>query len=172
MSAIVRDMQEEDLARVLAWRNHPDVRKFMYTQHEIAPLEHADWFKRSRLNPARNLLIFEIDSVPMGFVNINQILPGHVADWGFYLDPDAPRGTGDQLGAAALDFAFTVLGLHKICGQALGFNERSIRFHLRLGFQREGELRDQYYDGECYHSVVHLGLLSSEWQGSSRGFEE
>ncbi|SFW44218.1 UDP-4-amino-4,6-dideoxy-N-acetyl-beta-L-altrosamine N-acetyltransferase [Pseudomonas sp. NFACC19-2] len=139
----------------------------MYTQHEITPLEHLRWFENSRINPARNLLIFEIDSVPMGFININQILPGHVADWGFYLDPAAPRGVGYRLGTEALDFAFAVLGLHKVCGQALEFNERSIRFHSRLGFQREGELRDQYYDGRCYHSVIHFGLLSSEWQTHS-----
>ncbi|TRO26774.1 UDP-4-amino-4,6-dideoxy-N-acetyl-beta-L-altrosamine N-acetyltransferase [Ectopseudomonas mendocina] len=160
-------MKEEDLACVLAWRNHPDVRRFMYTQHEITPLEHMRWFENSQLNTARNLLIFEAYSVPMGFININQTLPGHVADWGFYLDPAAPRGMGHKLGAAALEFAFATLGLHKICGQALVFNERSIRFHLRLGFQQEGELRDQYYDGKCYHSVIHFGLLSGEWQTQS-----
>lgn len=164
MNTIVRNMQEEDLARVLEWRNHPDVRKFMYTQHEITPLEHRSWFEKSQRDPARNLLIFESESVPLGFININQTVLGHVADWGFYLDPAAPRGMGHRLGVTALAFAFTTLGLHKVCGQALAFNERSIRFHLRLGFQREGELREQHYDGKCYHSVIHFGLLSSEWQ--------
>jgi len=164
MNDMVRYMREDDLARVLAWRNHPDVRKFMYTQHEITLQEHRSWFENSQRNTARNLLIFESESVPLGFININQTVPGHVADWGFYLDPMAPRGMGHRLGVTALVFAFTTLGLHKVCGQALAFNERSIRFHLRLGFKREGELRDQHYDGESYQSVMHFGLLSSEWQ--------
>lgn len=164
MNDVVRNMREEDLARVLEWRNHPDVRKFMYTQHEITTQEHRSWFESSRRNPARHLLIFESESVPLGFISINQKLPGHVADWGFYLAPLAPRGMGHRLGVAALTFAFTTLGLHKVCGQALVFNERSIRFHLRLGFKCEGELREQHYDGENYHSVMHFGLLSREWQ--------
>jgi UDP-4-amino-4,6-dideoxy-N-acetyl-beta-L-altrosamine N-acetyltransferase len=53
--------------------------------------------------------------------------------------------------------------LHKLCGQALAFNERSIRFHQNLGFRREGVLRQQHFDGEQYHDVVCFGLLASEW---------
>lgn len=168
MSAIVRTMKQDDLERVLSWRNHPDVRRYMYTQHEITPVEHRRWYENSQCNPARSLLIFEHQGVPLGFVNITQSTPGHIADWGFYLAPEAPRGTGHLLGKAALNFAFQTLGLHKVCGQALDVNERSIRFHLRLGFTQEADLRDQHYDGEHYHSVIHFGLLHCEWQANQR----
>lgn len=168
MSATVRAMREDDLVSVLRWRNHPDVRRFMYTQHEITASEHRRWFENSQGNPARNLLIFEHETVPLGFVNITQSTLGHIADWGFYLAPEAPRGTGQLLANAALSFAFQTLGLHKVCGQALAFNERSIRFHLRLGFSQEADLRDQHYDGERYHSVIHFGLLHNEWQANQR----
>ncbi|WP_212636760.1 UDP-4-amino-4,6-dideoxy-N-acetyl-beta-L-altrosamine N-acetyltransferase, partial [Halomonas sp. BC2] len=157
-------MCESDLESVLAWRNHPDIRKFMYTQHKISPAEHRRWFTQSRQDESRTLLIFESDATPLGFINLTQSKHAQIADWGFYLSPLAPRGTGYELGKAALEYAFTTLELHKVCGQALGFNERSIKLHLRLGFQQEGELRDQYYDGQCYHSVVHFGLLRNEWQ--------
>ncbi|NQD81421.1 UDP-4-amino-4,6-dideoxy-N-acetyl-beta-L-altrosamine N-acetyltransferase, partial [Pseudomonas sp. CrR14] len=115
-------MREDDLERVLGWRNHPDVRRFMYTQHAITPSEHRKWYESSQLNPARSLLIFEQAGEPLGFVNITQTVAEHIADWGFYLAPGAPRGTGQQLGEAALAFAFDSLGLHKVCGQALAFN--------------------------------------------------
>ncbi|NQD81620.1 GNAT family N-acetyltransferase, partial [Pseudomonas sp. CrR14] len=88
--------------------------------------------------------------------------------WGFYLAPGAPRGTGQQLGEAALAFAFDSLGLHKVCGQALAFNERSIRFHEKLGFVQEGALREQHYDGATYHTIIHFGLLRYEWQAKKR----
>ena len=135
----------------------------MYTQHEISLPEHALWFARVSQDPERHLLVFEIDKSPLGFINIHQIASGGIADWGFYAAPDAPKGTGRALGQAALHHAFETLALHKLCGQALAFNERSIRFHLNLGFQREGVLRQQHYDDQQYHDVVCFGLLASEW---------
>lgn len=159
----IRSMIEEDLEQVLLWRNHPDVRCYMYSQHEISIEEHACWFSSASQDPKRHLLIFEINRAPQGFFQINQIASGGIADWGFYTAPDAPKGTGRKLGGAALRYAFETLGLHKLCAQALVFNQRSIHFHLSLGFQREGFLRQQHYDGERYDDIVCFGLLASEW---------
>jgi len=160
----IRRMRLDDLEQVLAWRNHPDVRRYMYTQHEIALSEHTRWFERASQDAARHLLIFECDGVAQGFINLHEIAPGGIADWGFYAAPEAAKGIGRQLGYSLLRHAFGELGLHKICGQALAFNERSIQFHLRLGFQQEGVLRDQHFDGQQYHAVVCFGLLAADWQ--------
>ncbi|MNG00760.1 Spermidine N(1)-acetyltransferase [compost metagenome] len=159
----VRPMTHEDLEQVLAWRNHEEVRRYMYTQHEISLVEHTRWFERASQDSSRHLLVFESNAVPLGFINLHQIAPGGVADWGFYAAPDAPKGTGRQLGHAAIQYAFTQAGLHKLCGQALAYNERSIKFHLSQGFQQEGILREQHFDGQNYHDVVCFGLLASEW---------
>lgn len=156
-------MVREDLEQVLFWRNHPDVRRYMYTQHEIAHSEHIHWFERASKQPGRHLLIYEGVEKPLGFINLHEIAPGGIADWGFYAAPDAPKGTGRELGESILQYAFAELGLHKLCGQALAFNEPSIKFHLRLGFKQEGILRDQHFDGQHYHDVICLGLLAADW---------
>lgn len=160
----IRRMRESDLYQVLTWRNHPEIRRYMYTQHEIQLDEHHAWFLQASQNPRKHLLIYEENGVALGFINIGETGSLGVADWGFYATPDAPAGSGRRMGYAALYHAFVVLGLHKICGQALVYNERSIRFHQRLGFQQEGILRDQHHDGTHYHDVVCFGLLSGEWQ--------
>jgi RimJ/RimL family protein N-acetyltransferase len=67
------------------------------------------------------------------------------------------------LGVTALHHAFGVLGVHKVSGQALDFNTASIRFHERLGFRREGLLREHHFDGERYHDILCFGLLDHEW---------
>jgi UDP-4-amino-4,6-dideoxy-N-acetyl-beta-L-altrosamine N-acetyltransferase len=157
-------MNESDLEQVLKWRNHPDVRSYMYSTHEIRMDEHRAWYAHASKNPAKALLIYERDGQACGFVNITRTRCPAVADWGFYLAPDAPRGSGRGLGTHALNYAFAQLGLHKVCGQALGFNARSIAFHTRLGFTEEGRLRDQHFDGDQFHDVVCFGLLSNEWQ--------
>jgi UDP-4-amino-4,6-dideoxy-N-acetyl-beta-L-altrosamine N-acetyltransferase len=160
---MVRLMTESDTQQVLLWRNHPEIRRYMFSQNEISVEEHACWFKTLSKQLGRHLLIFEISGRPLGFINLNQLKNSLTAEWGFYLDPDAPLGTGRIFGKAVLSYAFETIGLHKICCQVLGFNERSIRFHLNLGFQREGVLRQQHFDGQAYHEVVCLGILSQEW---------
>ncbi|WP_324124070.1 UDP-4-amino-4,6-dideoxy-N-acetyl-beta-L-altrosamine N-acetyltransferase [Marinobacter sp. F4218] len=163
----LRPMVSGDLDRVLAWRNHPDVRRYMYSSHEIAPDEHKRWFEGVQKEQGVSLLIYELDGIPCGFVNISETRWPAIADWGFYLAPDARSGTGRGLGQAALGHAFGTMKLHKLCGQAIGFNERSIRFHRALGFTLEGTLRDQFFDGEQYHDIVCFGILASEWQNSN-----
>ena len=162
--SLVRPMVHADLERVLAWRNHSEVRRHMHTQHEITLDEHQRWFERTMQDTRKHLLIFELGNQPLGFVNFSELASGGIAEWGFYAAPDAPQGSGRRLGHTALDHAFTQLKLHKICGQALAYNERSIRLHQSLGFQQEGVLRDQHFDGERYHHVICFGLLSHEWQ--------
>lgn len=161
---LLRPMKDSDLETVLSWRNHDSVRRFMYTQHYIKPDEHRHWFEQSEHNPNRYLMIYQPASNPLGFVNIDLKSSGLLADWGFYNAPDAPKGTGTELGKSALSYGFEILNLHKICGQALGFNTGSIKFHEKLGFLKEGVLRDQHFDGKAYHDIICFGLLQNEWQ--------
>lgn len=163
----LRPLAEADLTLVLDWRNHPDVRRYMYTRHEIAPSEHRRWFEQCRQQPGRHLLVYEEEGLPRGFVNLGPTRFTGVADWGFYAATDAPRGTGRRLGLAAMDHAFRTLGLHKVCAEALAGNERSRRLHEALGFREEGMLREHYFDGTHYHSVICFGLLGREWIGTA-----
>lgn len=165
--AFIRLMRERDLELVLSWRNHPEVRRYMFTQSEISFEEHARWFDIASKDSARHLLIFEFNGRPLGFISIDQSGNVGIADWGFYVAPNAPKGTGSALGQAALQYMFDVVDIHKLCGQALAYNDRSIRFHIRLGFQREGVLRQQFFDGKKYHDVVCFGLLAREWRESN-----
>jgi UDP-4-amino-4,6-dideoxy-N-acetyl-beta-L-altrosamine N-acetyltransferase len=156
-------MAADDLALVLAWRNHPAVRASMLRQHEITAEEHQRWFDRAAHDPTRKLLLAHDADAPIGFVHFSNVAEGGVADWGFYAAPDAPRGSGTKLGAAALDLAFGELQLHKVCGQALAFNAPSVRLHAKLGFSREGVLREQHRIGEHHHDLVCFGILQREW---------
>jgi UDP-4-amino-4,6-dideoxy-N-acetyl-beta-L-altrosamine N-acetyltransferase len=160
----VRPMAFDDLARVLEWRNHPSIRGFMLSQRQISPEEHRCWFEQCVESGSKQLLIFESDAEPMGFVSFNSPDLGGVSEWGFYAAPNAPKGTGRKLGAAAIQHAFSDLKLHKICGKTLRSNERSIRLHQKLGFRREGVLREQHFAGERYHDIVCFGLLRIEWR--------
>lgn len=158
-----RPMEQRDLANVLSWRNHPDVRSYMRTRHEITMDEHVAWFGRASRDASRSLLIVEEAGAALGFAQFSSVEPDGVCEWGFYAVPGAARGSGSKLGRSALDHAFGPLKVRKVCGYALGFNEASIRLHERLGFQREGVLREHVLVDGQYYDVVLFGLLRDEW---------
>lgn len=160
----IRMMQAEDLDTVLSWRNHPSVCHFMHTQHQISRDEHHAWFERAQTDTSKHLLIFEPESTPLGYVSFSCLPTGNVAAWGFYTAPAAAKGSGYKLCAAALNHAFGEIGLHKVYGEVLDYNQRSLALHERLGFRQEGLLRDQHFDGASYHAVHCFGLLNTEWR--------
>jgi UDP-4-amino-4,6-dideoxy-N-acetyl-beta-L-altrosamine N-acetyltransferase len=164
----LREMVTDDIGQVLSWRNHLEIRRYMFTRHPISLDEHREWFASASQDHRRKLLIYLLNEKPMGFVQFSGLDDSAVADWGFYAAPNAPKGTGSGLGRAAMQYAFDVLKLHKVCAKVLAFNHSSILFHKKLLFQQEGVLRDQFFDGEAYHHVISLGLLQQEWRQSAK----
>ncbi len=161
-SCCLRPLRTNDLSMVMKWRNHPSVQKYMFSQHKIREVEHKRWFEKCSDDKKWHLFMFEKDGVPLGFGSFYEVNENDVVDWGFYLSPNAPKGTGNLLGETMLSYAFDKLNFHKVCGQVLSYNQKSIDFHLRLGFKEEGRLREQYFDGENYYSVILFGLLKNE----------
>jgi UDP-4-amino-4,6-dideoxy-N-acetyl-beta-L-altrosamine N-acetyltransferase len=159
-------MIESDLEQVLKWRNHPDIRCYMYTQRIISREEHKTWFDLSIKDDNKHLLIYEENNAQKGFVQFQREKESHFANWGFYTEPNALKGTGRRLGQAALWYAFVDLQLHKVYGESLALNQRSIRFHRALGFRQEGRFRDHHFDGRRYHDVIRFGLVKPEWKSA------
>ena len=79
------------------------------------------------------------------------------------------HGLGSEAVTAVVAFGFETLNLHRIEADVDPRNERSLRLLERLGFRREGHLRERYYiDGERQDAVM-MGLLRTEW--TPRGSE-
>ena len=64
-------------------------------------------------------------------------------------------------------FAFEELGLRRIEADVDPRNEASIRLLERLGFQREGYLRERWLVDQEINDTVFYGLLRREWLGAT-----
>jgi UDP-4-amino-4,6-dideoxy-N-acetyl-beta-L-altrosamine N-acetyltransferase len=166
-SFFLRAMTTQDLDTVLAWRNHPQVSRYMLSQHAISPEEHRAWFERSSADVSRRLYILQRGDAPLGFAQLSGVAQGGEANWGFYVAPDAPPGTGSELGRRVLQAAFSVEKLHKVRGQALDSNAASRRLHLRLGFVEEGTLPREARIGEEYRDIVCFGITATDFLATS-----
>lgn len=162
-SVSVRRMCKSDLQLVFSWRNHPDIRRFMLTQHEITFAEHSAWFDCASCDDSFALLVIEENKQPIGCVIFSGVLKNSTADWSFYSAPLNPRGKGVFICSAALDFAFSELGVHKVFGKVIDFNHASVRMHKRLGFKQEGNLRKHCLINGNHYDILCFGILSNDW---------
>lgn len=162
----LRPLVEGDLDLVLAWRNSERVRRFMFTSHIISPAEHKAWFDRLAASATDRCLIFERLGQPLGVASFTGISGPHKrAVWGFYIGiEDAPKGLGSALGRLSLKYAFDELGLHKVVGEVLTFNEPSLRLFRRLGFLEEGTLYDEVWRDGAPMDVIRFAMVYDRWR--------
>ena len=157
-------LSEADLNVVLAWRNHPSVRQFMYSSHVITADEHQAWFKRLSSAQDKVALLFSLDQNPRGVVQFTQMEnETKRAMWGFYLDPNAPPHHSLLLEFEAIEYAFAVLELYKLDCEVISSNRKVINLHRKSGFLEEGWFVDYHYDGTQFHDVCRLSMLKHQW---------
>jgi ribosomal-protein-alanine N-acetyltransferase len=70
---------------------------------------------------------------------------------------------------ALLGYAFEVLDLHRLEADVDPRNAASIRTLERLGFQREGYLRQRWQVGGEIQDALFYGLLRPDWENAKRG---
>ena len=165
----LRPIGLEDMNRVLAWRNLPEVSAYMYTDHHITDAEHARWFAGAMSDETKRYWIIELDGEPVGLANLYDIQRLQKrAYWAFYLADDRVRGKG--VGSATERFVlrhvFEGLGLDKLCCEVLASNEGVVKMHQRYGFQVDGVLRRHVIKGGERVDVVTMSLLREDWAAS------
>lgn len=162
----LRPVAGADSARLLAWRNMPEVSAWMYSDHVISPAEHDRWFAAAMADPRRRYWIIEFEGQPVGLANLYDIAPEHrKCAWAYYLADPATRGKG--VGAFVefrmIDHVFRDLGLNKLWCEVLIENEPVWRLHESFGFRREALYRAHVWKSGRPEDVVGMGLLAEDW---------
>ena len=76
------------------------------------------------------------------------------------------RGYGTEATQLVVDRVFTDLPVHRVQLEVFAFNPRAQHVYERVGFRREGVLRDALrWDGE-YHDTIVMGLLRADWEAA------
>ncbi|MBB5208774.1 GNAT family N-acetyltransferase [Chiayiivirga flava] len=102
----------------------------------------------------------------LGQVTLYEMRARHFrCEIGYALRADAwGRGLAQESIGTALDWAFGWLGLNRVAADVAPGNDASARVLERLGFRREGTLRENFCNqAELQDSLV-FGLLARDWQ--------
>jgi ribosomal-protein-alanine N-acetyltransferase len=76
------------------------------------------------------------------------------------------RGIMPEALHAMIHFGFERLALNRIEADTSTYNAASVRVLEKLGFQREGVQREQYYQDGRFHDLVLFGLLKRDYEPS------
>lgn len=162
------DLSEAEHQQVLAWRNHPEIRRWMYSTSPIAWEEHLAFVARLQGDFPHGYWRVDQGHQRLGVIYLNRVNPLHQQAWlGLYGNPELQgQGCGNKLGLALQELAFDALGLHALRLEVLADNLRAQRLYTRLGFAREALFRQYVWMEGQARDVYVMAQLVSEWIGS------
>lgn len=170
----LRPFREEDFAAYVAYRNLPEVLRYLYWDHrpEAELLETVrDRMKYDRIEKEGDFLALVVEKKETG-----EMIGDVVLRWssevhrggeiGYCFHP-AFHGQGYATEAAAemLRLGFEGLGLRRIAGRLDGRNEASARVLTRLGMRKEAYfVENEWVKGEWTDEAIYA-ILDREWRG-------
>ena len=177
---VLRRFAETDARRFAAYRSEPDVARYQSWDAPY-PLERAEafigWLEAHHPDEPGEwyqLAIAERSApgIVVGDCGFRSRLDDPaVVDVGFTLAPSAQgNGFATEAIAELLRYLFEDRVKHKVCADCDTRNRGSWRLLERLGFEREGTLRESYREGPEWADEYLYGLLARDWRGRRGDF--
>lgn len=173
----LRPFERKDSSRLIEWVKSPEfllqwagpIFSFPLDEHQLARYlekSHGD-------RPGRRIVkaVHSGTHEVIGHIELDDL------DWGnksgrlcrvLVGDPSLRgKGIGVQMTRKILEVGFNQLGLHRIDLVVFDFNEAALRCYERVGFVKEGRLRDARRIGSEYWSLYQMSILEHEWRPSA-----
>lgn len=74
------------------------------------------------------------------------------------------KGIGTAVGKKVLYYGFEQLRLNRIWLTVSSLNAGAIKSYQKLGFKKEGIMREASFRDSKYHDKIVMGILKKEWQ--------
>ncbi|WP_426243177.1 GNAT family N-acetyltransferase [Nocardioides sp. LHG3406-4] len=162
---VLRRTQPGDAEAMWGYHRDPDVAAYLLEEPWTRRV--AEHKVRERTpEPDKLGLVIELDGEVVGDVVLMLQAPSYsVAEIGWVLHPDAAgRGIATEAATALLDLAFGHYGAHRVYAQLDARNERSAALCERLGMQREGTRRRDYWSKGEWTDSFEYAILREDWR--------
>jgi RimJ/RimL family protein N-acetyltransferase len=173
-SVLLRPVRRSDISYFLKWFNDPEVIQYLELYLPMTEMYEEKFIEELGTTRAKSDVILVIEAIegastrPIGNCGLHDINPkDHKAIFGIVVGEKDywSKAYGTEAARLMINYGFQQLNLHRISSSAFGFNERSIKFHKKVGFREEGRLRQAIFKNGEYHDLVLFGILREEWRG-------
>jgi RimJ/RimL family protein N-acetyltransferase len=166
----LRPVEREDLPRFVEWFSDPEVRRYLGIALPFSLAQEERWFEdlQERLEK-QELVVLTIETsegAHIGNISLMDInWKDRYAELGITIgDKDYwNQGYGTDATRTMLRVAFNDMNLHRVFLRVHADNARGIRCYEKVGFQREGTLRESVFRAGAYRDMVLMSILASEF---------
>lgn len=163
----LRQIEYNDLEKVMTWRNQDETRMCFLNSSIITWEQQLEWYKKYLDNDKDIMFIAEeianTDSI-IGTISLYNIdLDNQTAEFGRLIIGDLEyrnKGFGLECTNAICDFGFHQFGLKKLCSDLFEDNIRSLKMCKKAGFQ----VINTYYRNNAKVLVIELNSQSTHLQ--------
>lgn len=164
----LRPMELADGPLCARWLNHPEIRRTTLRARPLNLQDEDEFIERMRVSTSdvAFVIVERASDRPVGGTGLHQIdwrsrhacfglTIGDPADWG--------KGYGTEATRLLVDHAFETMNLHRVWLQVIEYNERGIRVYEKIGFKKEGLLREEHYREGRYWNTWLMAILRQDW---------
>ena len=157
----LRPLEEDDLTQVALWRQSESGRLAFFSPEPTSISGQAEWYARYLRDPTDFMFIVTVDGgPPAGTVALSNIdVRNQRAELGrVFIADDGSRQKGIATAACTLLLAYAADDLHlrKLYLRVYASNHAAIHLYEKLGFEREGLLREEVFARGRWQDVLHM----------------
>ena len=164
----LRPLERDDAPTLQPWINDSDVTRTLLIYRPVNRVleeEFVDKALRSDHDVVLGITVRETDRL-IGVAGLHLIdfknrhsgfgiTIGEKGEWG--------KGYGSEATQLMVGYAFNTLNLNRVWLEAYEYNQRGIHIYEKVGFLKEGTLRQDHYLEGRYWNTILMGILREDW---------
>ncbi len=168
-SIYLRPLEREDAPRMAAWFNDYEVARTTSRYRPFSVVEQERMIDQL-LDAKDDVVVGIVERTSdelvgvIGLHGVNDknrramlgIAIGEKTHWG--------RGYATQASRLMVALAFDTLNLHRVWLDVFSDNTRAVRCYEKLGFKRDGVLREHVFRDGAYCDLLLMSILRDEWR--------
>jgi len=130
------ELTNDEKLMVLEWRNHPEVRRWMFTQEPIEKENHLSYIDSLKIRKDRIYFLVKKEGDPIGVIDFTAIdLKKEQADIGLYANLNI-KGVGSDLMHTIIEYGFEQLNLKRLISEVYEENTKAIALYECFGLKK------------------------------------
>jgi len=158
----------DDASLLVRWFNDAGLRQLLCRTEMVTLEQEQAYLQRlySDCGPFAYGILPNGETAPVGLCGLVEVHAARrTATFGIFLLEERVRrrGIGEAATRLVLDMAFNKLGLRRVVAITRFDNDAFHRLAAKIGFQKEGVLREYYWFDEASIDAVQYSILRCEW---------
>lgn len=164
----LRPIESDDTDNILKWRNHPEIRRDLFSSEPVTREGHLQWLQKLIVSTERKefIIIRKDGNTSIGTVGLSSIdFQNQKAELGIMIGETSEWGKGFATEACRLllRFAFQELKFNKVYLRVFEENAAAVKLYEKLGFSKEGLLKEEIKKDGTYRNIFYMSFLKKDW---------